>query len=230
MPTCTIQYSHQLLGRGSTSKSPSASIPPNNVLSEHHATIQQIHDLCKIIPFGIKVVVRNENPASKVDVTGHAMRALTFKSFSDAVRVLDSSTGKVRITQDYAQLKSEKSVILWKDPSSLPLIANPPQLQVATLPVLKGQTSSANISNSNRQAQYEPLPQTEDHSPSSMAPVITCKPRYDYVPHYDTSLHNISSNLDAQNILRDEKRQRRPPDQLMLADLVTYKHSLFNPE
>ncbi|MBW0476881.1 hypothetical protein O181_016596 [Austropuccinia psidii MF-1] len=175
---------------------------PNNILSECRATIQPIYDLGKIIPFGIKVVVRNENHTSKVNVTGRSMRALTFEPFSDALRVFDPSTGKVSITRDFAQLRSETSIILWEDPSSLPLIDNPPPRQVATLPVLKA----------------------EDHSLSSQLPATTRKPRYNYAPH------DILSDLIAQNILKGEKHQRRSPDRLMLADVITYKQAHSNPD
>ncbi|MBW0540391.1 hypothetical protein O181_080106 [Austropuccinia psidii MF-1] len=202
---------------------------PNDVLSECQATIQPIYDLRKLVPFGIKVVARNENPTSKVNVTGRAMRALTFEPFSDALRVFDPSTGKVRITRDYAQLKSETSVSLRKDPLSLPLMANQLLPRVATLPVLKDQTSGIDVPNSDQQVINESLPQAEDHSPSSQLPVTTRKPRYDYVPHYDTAPHNISSDLNVQNILNGEKRQRCPPDRLMLADVITYNQALSNP-
>ncbi|MBW0547318.1 hypothetical protein O181_087033 [Austropuccinia psidii MF-1] len=143
---------------------------------------------------------------------GRTMRALTFEAFSHALRVFDPSTGKVRITWDYAQLKSETSVILWKDPLSLPLMVNPPPPRVVTLPVLKNQTSCADIPNLNQQVVNESLPQAEDHSISSQLPATTCKPRYNYVPHYDTAPHDISSDLNAQNIPKGEKRQRCPPD------------------
>ncbi|MBW0547639.1 hypothetical protein O181_087354 [Austropuccinia psidii MF-1] len=93
------------------------------------------------------------------------MKALTFEPFSDALRVLDPLTGKVRVTQDYSQLRSEASVILQKDPSSLPLMVHPPQPRVAALPVLKSQTSSANVSNVFQQVQNEPLPHVVDHYP-----------------------------------------------------------------
>ncbi|MBW0550572.1 hypothetical protein O181_090287 [Austropuccinia psidii MF-1] len=109
-------------------------------------------------------------------------------------------------------------------------MANPAQPQVATLPVLKSQASSSDISNSDQKVQDEPLPQADNHFPSSMAPVITRKPRYDYVLHYDTDPHNISSELNAQKILRDEKCQRCPPNQSMLSDIITYKQALSNPE
>ncbi|MBW0461459.1 hypothetical protein O181_001174 [Austropuccinia psidii MF-1] len=150
------------------------------------------------------------------------MRALTFEPFSDALRGFDPSTGKVRIARDYAQLKSETSVILWKDPLSLPLMVNPPPPRVVTLPVLKNQTSCADIPNSNQQAVNESLPQAEDHSISSQLPATTHKPRYNTAPH------DILSDLTAQNILKGEKRRRRPPDQLMLADILTYKPALSN--
>ncbi|MBW0481112.1 hypothetical protein O181_020827 [Austropuccinia psidii MF-1] len=85
---------------------------PNDFLLKCHATIQTTPEPGKIIPFGIKVVVRNENTASKVNSMGHSMKALTFEPFSHALRVLDPLTGRVRVTWDYSQLRSETSVIL----------------------------------------------------------------------------------------------------------------------
>ncbi|MBW0514749.1 hypothetical protein O181_054464 [Austropuccinia psidii MF-1] len=205
---------------------------PNNVLLKHCAAIQPTFEPGQIIPFGIKVVIRNENPASKVNVMGHSMKALTFEPFSDALRVLDPSTGRVRITRDYTQLRPETSVILQKNPSSLPLMINPPQPRVVTLPTLSGQTSSADAFGASEQVQSVPLPQAEDHHPSPMpqTQVTVPRPRYDYVPYYNTAPLNISSDLDVGNILKGEKRQRHPPDHLMLADVITYKQALTNLE
>ncbi|MBW0532727.1 hypothetical protein O181_072442, partial [Austropuccinia psidii MF-1] len=186
----------------------------------------------QIIPFGIKVVVENDNTASKVNAMGHSMKALTFEPFSDALRVLDPHTGKIRITRDYTQLKSETTVILQKNPSSLPRTINPPQPREVTLPTLSGQTSSTDVSRASQQVQNEPLPQVENHCPSPMPQTQTAvhKPRYDYVPYYKTTQFDISSNLDFQNILSGEKCQRHSPDRLMLADVITYKQALTNPE
>ncbi|MBW0497803.1 hypothetical protein O181_037518 [Austropuccinia psidii MF-1] len=116
---------------------------PNDVLFKHSAIIQPTFKPSQIIPFGIKVAVRNENSGSKVNVTASSMKALTFEPYSDVLRVLDPATGKIRVTRDYAQLKSETSVILWKDPSSLLCMANPAQPRVASLPVLKRQSLNA---------------------------------------------------------------------------------------
>ncbi|MBW0473783.1 hypothetical protein O181_013498 [Austropuccinia psidii MF-1] len=178
------------------------------------------------------IVVRNENTASKVNALGHSIKALTFEPFSDALRVLDPHTGKIRITRNYTQLKLETTVILRKNLSSLPHTTNPPQPQAVTLPTLSGQTSSTDVSRASQQVQNEPLPQVENHCPSPMPQTQTAvhKPRYDYVPHYNTALFDISSNLDVQNILSGEKRWRHPPNLLMLADVITYKQALTNPE
>ncbi|MBW0481111.1 hypothetical protein O181_020826 [Austropuccinia psidii MF-1] len=86
-------------------------------------------------------------------------------------------------------------------------MVNPPQQQVATLPVLKSQTLSANISNTDQQVQNEPLRQVEDHYPSSMSQTQAVTPRP-----------------------RGAKCQRHPPYCLMLADVITYNQALTNPE
>ncbi|MBW0477008.1 hypothetical protein O181_016723 [Austropuccinia psidii MF-1] len=120
----------------------------NDVLSKHSETIKPTFKPSQIIPFGIKFVVRDESSGSKVNVTASSMKALTFEPYSDALRVLDSSTGRIRVTHDYAQPKSKTLVIIQKYPSSLPCMATPPQPQVASLPVLKIQSSNMNTSSS----------------------------------------------------------------------------------
>ncbi|MBW0523789.1 hypothetical protein O181_063504 [Austropuccinia psidii MF-1] len=110
---------------------------PNDVLLRVSSTIQPIRDLKTFLPFGINIVVKNENPGSKVNPSGQAMKALTFKPYSDTLRVLDVVTGKIRVTCDYSQLKSETTVMLRKDPCVLPMqpVKTPPP--TTTLPVLK---------------------------------------------------------------------------------------------
>ncbi|MBW0573220.1 hypothetical protein O181_112935 [Austropuccinia psidii MF-1] len=183
---------------------------PNDVLFKHSAIIQPTFKPSQIIPFGIKVAVRNENSGSKVNVTASSMKALTFEPYSDALRVLDSSTGKIRVTRDYAQLKFETLVILWKDPSSLPCMASLAQPRVASLPVLKSQCSNASDSGPSQPNEELTPTDNPDHGTSNRS--VKPKPRYDYVPYYDIAPQEVSSEVSQQNILRGEKRNRHPPD------------------
>ncbi|MBW0500410.1 hypothetical protein O181_040125 [Austropuccinia psidii MF-1] len=48
------------------------------------------------------------------------MKALTFEPYSDVLRFLNPNTGKVKISCDYVQLRSETSVIMRKAHGSLP--------------------------------------------------------------------------------------------------------------
>ncbi|MBW0475978.1 hypothetical protein O181_015693 [Austropuccinia psidii MF-1] len=155
------------------------------------------------------------------------MKALTFEPYSDALRVLDPHTGKVKISRDYVQLRSETSVIMRKDHCSLPEspIESRPQPVTVTLPTLgKDHTSHPNQAPDHvGSAQNNDLPL----SPTSN-PVRQCE-RYTYVPFYDTAPRNISSEISPQNIIEGTKRLRKPADRLMLADVVTYKQAMSNP-
>ncbi|MBW0536611.1 hypothetical protein O181_076326 [Austropuccinia psidii MF-1] len=93
---------------------------PNDLLVSRSSTIQPIHDLNQLLPFGIKVMVKNKSPISKVHVVGKVMKALTYEPYSDSLRVLDTISGKMKITQDFSQLKSNTTVILRKYPSVVP--------------------------------------------------------------------------------------------------------------
>ncbi|MBW0576505.1 hypothetical protein O181_116220 [Austropuccinia psidii MF-1] len=106
---------------------------PNDILFGKKLTIQPVFSLTKIMPFGVKVLIKKEYPASKTNTTNQAMKALTFEPYSEALRFLDTATGKIKVSQDYAQVKSETSVMLWKNPSLLPTSKN--QVNVLTIPL-----------------------------------------------------------------------------------------------
>ncbi|MBW0484380.1 hypothetical protein O181_024095, partial [Austropuccinia psidii MF-1] len=54
------------------------------------------------------------------------------------------------------------------------------------------------------------------------------KPRYNYVPYYDIAPQEVSNEVSQQNILRGEKHNQHPLDQLILPDVVMYKQALTN--
>ncbi|MBW0522320.1 hypothetical protein O181_062035 [Austropuccinia psidii MF-1] len=206
---------------------------PNDVLLKKSSTIQPVHSLNCLLPFGIKVVIKNENPSSKVNPSGLVMRALTFEPYSDALRVLDAATGKVRVTRDYSQLKSETIVKLRKDPCVLPKepVRMPPR--TIDLPVLRDPTPRSKTPIISHHAEDSQVPienQSPGHDPTPMT-VTRNKtiPKYDYVPYYETAPLDVSSQITAQNIIEGTKRQRRAPDRLMLANVVTYRQALSDP-
>ncbi|MBW0532951.1 hypothetical protein O181_072666 [Austropuccinia psidii MF-1] len=121
------------------------------------------------------------------------MKAFTFEPYSDAPRVLYSSTGRIRVTHNYAQLKSKTTVTLCKYPSSLPWISNLPQPQVASLPVLKSQSLTVNSSNSGFSQSNEEPSRTNNPISETSNQSVRPKPRYDYVPYYDTAPQEVSS-------------------------------------
>ncbi|MBW0495743.1 hypothetical protein O181_035458 [Austropuccinia psidii MF-1] len=120
---------------------------PNDLLLEQTSNIQPVYNIEQLVPFGVKVVVKDENPVSKVSSIGRSMKALTFEPYYNALRVLDPNTGKVKIFCDYVQLSSETSVIMRKDHRSLPKspIESQHQPVTVTLPTLgKNHTSHHN--------------------------------------------------------------------------------------
>ncbi|MBW0531392.1 hypothetical protein O181_071107 [Austropuccinia psidii MF-1] len=206
---------------------------PNDVLLKKSSMIQPVQSLNCLLPFGIKVAVKNENPSSKVNPSGQIMRALTFEPYSDALRVLDTATGKVRVTRDYSQLKSETIVTLQKDPCALPREHARIPPRTTDLPVLKDPIPQSNapiISHhaEDSQALIENQSPSLDPTPTTVIQNKTV-PKYAYVPYYETAPSDVSSQIRTQNIIEGAKRQRRAPDRLMLADVVTYRQALSDP-
>ncbi|MBW0510293.1 hypothetical protein O181_050008 [Austropuccinia psidii MF-1] len=165
---------------------------PNDVLQRKSSLIQPIHDLNTFLPFGIKVVLKNENPCSKVNPSGQAMKALTFKPYSDALRVLDVVKGKIRVTRDYSQLKSETTVMLRKDPCLLPIQPVKTPLQTTNLPVLKDSLpeSSLPITDHHEVVSQTPIENqlsSPEPTPQAVSTPNKKPPRYTYVPYYKTA-------------------------------------------
>ncbi|MBW0542418.1 hypothetical protein O181_082133 [Austropuccinia psidii MF-1] len=175
---------------------------PIDLLVSRSSTIQPIPDLNQLLPFGTKVMVKKKSPISEVHVVGKVMKALQYEPYSDALRVLDTISGTIRITQDFSQLKSDTTVILRKDPSVLPAQVEPPQPCMTV--------------------DHEPVSQKEISSEGAQS-------RYTYVPYYDTAPLDVSSGISTQNIIKGERRQGRPPDCFMLDNVVTYKKAMSNP-
>ncbi|MBW0509229.1 hypothetical protein O181_048944 [Austropuccinia psidii MF-1] len=125
------------------------------------------------------------------------MKALTYEPYSDTLRVLDPSTGKINVSRDYIQPRSDTTVLLCQKPETLPYSAEICQPRMVSLPLLKdlSEDSDTHVSGHDN---------TKDHeTPSNNQPVIVPPPLI--------------------------KRHRRPPDRLMLADVVTYKTEISDP-
>ncbi|MBW0548998.1 hypothetical protein O181_088713 [Austropuccinia psidii MF-1] len=160
---------------------------PNNILIEKKMTIQPVFSLTKIIPFGVKVLIKKEYPASKINPTGQAMKALTFEPYSDALRVLDTATGKIKVSRDYAQLKSETSVILRKNPSLLPTSKN--QVNVSTIPLPTLTTSNSPI------IQVSDSSTNKDNQMVNPTGLSESSRGYTYVPYYNKAPQDVSSSI-----------------------------------
>ncbi|MBW0531191.1 hypothetical protein O181_070906 [Austropuccinia psidii MF-1] len=110
---------------------------PNDVLLKYPSVIQPVNDINHFLCFRIKVFVKKKAPSSQVHAAGQVMSSLKFEPYADTLRVLDINTGKVKVTRHYAKLKSETTVILRKDPCSLPRQQGQTQPQLVDLPSLK---------------------------------------------------------------------------------------------
>ncbi|MBW0543078.1 hypothetical protein O181_082793 [Austropuccinia psidii MF-1] len=161
------------------------------------------------------------------------MKALTYEPYSDALRVLDTVSGKIKITQDFSQLKSNTTIILRKDPSVLPAQVEPPQPHMVNIPQLRHNPSKKSSLNEDVSGvQSFANHQTVDHEPVLRKETSSkgVKSRYTYVPYYDTAPLDLSSGISTQKIIEGEWCQRRPPGPFMLANVVTYKKAMSNPK
>ncbi|MBW0467259.1 hypothetical protein O181_006974 [Austropuccinia psidii MF-1] len=183
--------------------------------------IQPVFSLTKIVPFGVKVLIKKEYPASKINPTGQAMKALTFKPYSDALRVLDTVTGKIKVSWDYAQLKSETLVILRKNPSLLPISKN--QVNVPTIPLPTLTMSNSPI------IQVSDSSTNKDNQMVNPAGLSESSRGYTYVPYYDKAPQNVSSRISTGNMIEGSQRNRHPPERLLLANVLTYSQELSDP-
>ncbi|MBW0485290.1 hypothetical protein O181_025005 [Austropuccinia psidii MF-1] len=195
---------------------------PNDLLVSRFFTIQPLCDLDQLLPFSIKLMVKNESLISKVHVVGKVMKALTYEPYSD---------GKIKITQDFSQLKSNTTIILRKDPSVLPAQVEPPQpCMVNLLQLRRSPSKKLSLNKDILGVQSLSDHKTVDHEPLSRKETSSkgAKSRYTYVPYYDTAPLDVSSGISTQNIIEGERHQRRPPDRFMLANVVTYKQAMSN--
>ncbi|MBW0500504.1 hypothetical protein O181_040219 [Austropuccinia psidii MF-1] len=206
-------------------------VSSNDFLKSNQIFIQPMIELKKLVPFGIKVFIKNENTSSKVNPTGISMKALTYEPYSDALRVLDPSNGKIKASQDYIHPRSDTTVILCQKPETLLYSAEICQQRMVSLTLL---TDFSEDSDNH----FSGHDNTKDHdTPSNNQPVIVPQPlmseshskNYEYVPFYQKAPKDVSSQLSEENILESSKRHRRPPDRLMLADVVTYKTAISDP-
>ncbi|MBW0565037.1 hypothetical protein O181_104752 [Austropuccinia psidii MF-1] len=159
------------------------------------------------------------------------MKALTYEPYSDTLRVLDPSTGKIKVSQDYMQPRSDTTVILCQKPETLPYSSEICQPRMVLLPLLKDlyEDSDNHVSGHNN---------TKDHdNPSNNQRVFVPPPlmseshskNYEYVPFYQKAPKDFSSQLSEEKILESSICHRRPPDRLMLANVVTYKTAISDP-
>ncbi|MBW0553548.1 hypothetical protein O181_093263 [Austropuccinia psidii MF-1] len=170
------------------------------------------------MPFGVKVLIKKEYPASKTNTTSQAMKALTFEPYSEALRFLDTATGKIKVSQDYAQLKSETLVMLRKNPSLLPTSTN--QVNVLTIPLPTITTFNSPI------IQVSDNSTNQDNKMVNPAGPSESSRGYTYVPFYDKAPQDVSSRISTGNIIEGSRRNQNPPERLLLADVLTYSQAL----
>ncbi|MBW0481482.1 hypothetical protein O181_021197 [Austropuccinia psidii MF-1] len=191
---------------------------PTDFLIKKTSTIQPICSIEKIVPFGVEVVFRDENPVSKVRSVGWSIKALTFEPYSDALRGLDPNTGRVKITCNYFQLISEVSVDIKKDHSLLPgsPIESPCQPVTFTLPkIWKSHTSHP-----NQVPHHADLPHNNGSPSSETSHSVRQSEQYNHVPFYDTAPINIS--LEQKKWQKDMKLEYDSSINHNKGDLVTW--------
>ncbi|MBW0461292.1 hypothetical protein O181_001007 [Austropuccinia psidii MF-1] len=195
---------------------------PNDLLVSRPSTIQNMLNLNQLLPLRLKVMVRDELRIRKLHVFGKVMKVLTYEPYSDSLRVLYTISGKIRITKDFSQQNSDIIVILRKNICALPAKLEPPQPRMVNLPELRHSPTKKPSLNEgflevqslsdNQMADHEPVPQKREFLERTNS-------KYAYVPYYDTEPLDVSSRISTQNIIEGGRRQRRPPDWLMLAIL-----------
>ncbi|MBW0548459.1 hypothetical protein O181_088174 [Austropuccinia psidii MF-1] len=193
---------------------------PIDKLDESNSRTEPRIDFNKILPFGIKVIVKQNTAPSKVDMPRRTMKALTFEQYSDALRVLHPQTGQIKITRDYSVSPNPISPVLQQPENTLPqesavkillnlTIQDEPPKQ--TLPIQESLFENQN-----------PLPVSLSSGGSQRVPIIK---HYDYVPFYEKPDKNITSNISSDNIIKG-KGSKKLPDQLMLTDTVPYTQAI----
>ncbi|MBW0526911.1 hypothetical protein O181_066626 [Austropuccinia psidii MF-1] len=181
-------------------------------------TIQPVFSVSKIIPFGVKVLIRKEFPARTINPTGPVMEDLTFKPYSDALRVLETASGRIKMLWNYAQLKSKTSVILKNNPSLLPTSKNKfnfPNINLQNLPKSNSPASQVSDSSSKEHNQI-----VDPSGPN------TSSRGYAYVPYYETAPQDVSRRISTDNIIEGGQRKGSSPENLFLVDASTYKQAI----
>ncbi|MBW0524631.1 hypothetical protein O181_064346 [Austropuccinia psidii MF-1] len=178
---------------------------PIDKLEESNSKIEPRIDFNKILPFGIKVIVKKNITQGKVDMPGKTMRALTFESYSDALRVLDPQTGQIKITQDYAVSLNPMNLVLRQPENTLPQDS-------AIKIVLK--VPSPNKPSTQTKPIQESLVENQDPLPvplnSGESQRVSIGKHYDYVPFYEKPEKNISSKISPDNIIEGKRSKKLP--------------------
>ncbi|MBW0535557.1 hypothetical protein O181_075272 [Austropuccinia psidii MF-1] len=185
---------------------------PIDKVDEYNSRIEPKIDLTRILPFGMKVIVKNNTKPSKLDLPGEIMKALTFEKYSDSLRVLDPKTGRIKVTRDYTVPNHQISSIIRHPEETLPhesklIIRLPKQSQP--------QDCSSSVQ-SNIVTNQESLTTTTAKSKDK---------HYEYVPYYEQPSNPVTSTINQENII-EGKRLRKPTDRLMLTDSVPYNQAI----
>ncbi|MBW0539744.1 hypothetical protein O181_079459 [Austropuccinia psidii MF-1] len=196
---------------------------PAGVLDSKHCLIGPEVNLDRLIPFGMKVTTRIPNTASKIEPRGEILRALTFKKYSDGMRLLNLETGKIKVSRDYVvtannpTLSMNQPESLLPSGSSLKIKLEIPGSKITDLPA---QSPVDQPSNSEFQP---PIP-----SPCQNVRRPELSRNYECVPYYKEAPRNISSSINEENILTC-KRNVVDRNSLLLADVVPYSKAVTDP-
>ncbi|MBW0569207.1 hypothetical protein O181_108922 [Austropuccinia psidii MF-1] len=195
---------------------------PMEILSINGINIEPTIRLERIIPFGMKVIVKTIANTSKLQETGESMRALTFEKYSDGFRVLDPKTGCIRISRDYATSSNEITTVVRQSEAQLPKAVNLNIILKTSKNKYPPSVSEEHLQNSIvKQEQIEPIP-------ASVNQELVTNKHYQYVPYYKEPEKHISSSVSPDNII-EGKQIRKNPDKLFLTDLVPYTQAMKDP-
>ncbi|MBW0468134.1 hypothetical protein O181_007849 [Austropuccinia psidii MF-1] len=169
---------------------------PVNKLDEFNSRIEPKIDLNRILPFGMKVVVKAN-------------------AKSNSLRVLDLKTGKIKITPDYTVSHNPVSSAIRQSEN-----ISPHKSSTKLILKLPKQNATQKIVSSlqpNITEHQELIPTASTNK--------TKDKHYNYVPYYDQPPNPVSSNISPNSIV-DGKRSRKIPDRLMLTDSVPYNQAM----
>ncbi|MBW0543292.1 hypothetical protein O181_083007 [Austropuccinia psidii MF-1] len=93
---------------------------PQQVLKKTKMNIEESIKLNSLIPFGMKTTVHVKNSKSKLDPRGETLKALTYESYCDGMRLYNQKTKKIWIGRDFQLPQIQGKVLILQNLDNLP--------------------------------------------------------------------------------------------------------------